>query len=94
MGVPVSRRVGRAQPKAQRAPDLIAVEDQILAIVRDAAGFPLSTAQVAEASGWYSELLPWERHRRIWCALDRLARAGRVHRERMPGWRCVYWRLA
>jgi hypothetical protein len=90
----MSRRLGRAQPKGQRAPDLIAMEDQVLAVVRAAAGFPLSTAEVAEASGWYSELPPWERHRRIWCALDRLAQAGLVVRERVLGWRSVYWRPA
>jgi hypothetical protein len=90
----MSRHVGRAQPNGRRAPDLLAMEDQILAIVRDAAGFPLATGQIAKASGWYSELPKWERHRRIWGALDRLARAGLLHRERMPGWRSVYWTLA
>lgn len=41
----MSRRLGHSQPKGQRTPDLIAMEDQVQAVVR-AAGFPLATAQV------------------------------------------------
>jgi hypothetical protein len=66
----------------------IALEDQLLAVLRDAEGFPLSTRQVAERAGpmaWPPDAVTW-RH------LDRLAKTGRVERVKLAGQRQVYWR--
>jgi hypothetical protein len=65
-----------------------ALDDQLLAVLRDAGGFPLSTREVCEAAGpaaWPPDLVTWRR-------LDKLAKAGQVERVKMPGFRAVYWR--
>ena len=65
-----------------------ALDDQLLAVLRDAGGFPLSTREVCDAAGpaaWPPDLVTW-RH------LDALARAGQVERVKVPGFRAVYWR--
>jgi hypothetical protein len=71
-----------------RAPNLIALDDQILAVLRAAEGFPLSTRQVAEQAGpmaWPPDGVTWKR-------LNLMAQAGRVERVKLPGWRQVWWR--
>jgi hypothetical protein len=66
----------------------IALDDQLLAVLRDAQGFPLSTREVCEQAGpmaWPPDLVTWRR-------LDALAKAGQVERVKVPGFRAVYWR--
>jgi hypothetical protein len=66
----------------------LALDDQLLAVLRDAEGFPLSTLQVAERAGpmaWPPDAVTWKR-------LDALAKAGRVERVKLPGCRQVWWR--
>ena len=68
----------------------VAIRDQLLAVLRDAEGFPLSTLQVCEQAGpmaWPPDAVTW-RH------LAALAAAGRVERVKVPGFRTVYWRSA
>jgi hypothetical protein len=65
-----------------------ALDDQLLAVLRDAQGFPLSTREVCERAGpmaWPPDAVTWKR-------LDALANAGRVERVKMPGFRQVWWR--
>lgn len=67
-----------------------ALDDQLLAVLRDAEGFPLSTRQVCDAAGpaaWPPDYTTWKR-------LDALAKAGQVERVKLPGFRAVYWRAA
>jgi len=67
-----------------------ALDDQLLAVLRDAHGFPLSTRQVAQQAGpmaWPPDAVTWRR-------LDRLARAGRVERVTLAGWKQVWWRTS
>ncbi|HEV8653161.1 MAG TPA: hypothetical protein VG276_28145 [Actinomycetes bacterium] len=67
-----------------------ALDDQLLAVLRDAQGFPLSTRQVCEAAGpmaWPPDYITWKR-------LDTLAKAGRVERVKLAGWRQVWWRVS
>ncbi len=66
----------------------LALEDQILAVLRDAEGFPLSTRQVAERAG----PMAWPPDAVTWKHLNRLEQAGRVERVKLPGWRQVWWR--
>jgi len=68
----------------------LAIRDQLLAVLRDAQGFPLSTREVCEAAGpqaWPPDAVTW-RH------LDALQRAGKVERVKVAGFRPVYWRVA
>jgi hypothetical protein len=68
----------------------LALDDQLLAVLRDAGGFPLSTREVCDAAGpnaWPPDATTWRR-------LDVLARAGQVERVKVPGFRAVYWRAA
>ncbi len=68
----------------------LALDDQLLAVLRDAKGFPLSTRQVAELAGptaWPPDAVTWKR-------LNRLEKAGRVERVKLPGWRQVWWRTS
>jgi hypothetical protein len=68
----------------------LAVEDLLLAVLRDAQGFPLSTRQVCEAAGpvaWPPDGITWKR-------LDALARRGLAERVKVDGNRSVYWRAA
>jgi hypothetical protein len=65
-----------------------ALDDQLLAVLRDAGGFPLSTRAVCDAAGpnaWPPDLVTWRR-------LDALDKAGQVERVKVPGYRAVYWR--
>lgn len=65
-----------------------ALDDQLLAVLRDAGGFPLSTREVCDAAGptaWPPDLVTWRR-------LDALVKAGHVERVKVPGYRAVYWR--
>ena len=72
-------------------PANLALEDQILAVLRDAGGDRfLATWEVAEAVGHPSS---FERSAVVYPRLHRLRRAGRVQRGTRPGFRCVYWRL-
>jgi hypothetical protein len=67
-----------------------ALDDQLLAVLRDAGGFPLSTRQVAERAGpvaWPPDAVCWKR-------LDTLAKAGRVERVKLAGFRQVWWRAS
>jgi hypothetical protein len=66
----------------------LALRDQLLAVLRDADGFPLSTQQVAVDAG-LARCDP-----AAWRHLDALARAGKVERIRIPGHYSVYWRAA
>jgi len=66
----------------------LALRDQLLAVLRDAEGFPTSTGDVAVGAGL-------RRHDpAAWRHLSALARAGEVERVRVPGHYSVYWRLA
>lgn len=68
----------------------LALDDQLLAVLRDAQGFPLSTLQVCERAGpmaWPPDAVTWKR-------LDALAKAGRVERVKLAGWRQVWWRTS
>jgi len=68
----------------------VALDDQLLAVLRDAHGFPLSTRQVAQQAGpmaWPPDAVTWRR-------LDRLAKAGRVERVVLNGWKQVWWRTS
>jgi Fe2+ or Zn2+ uptake regulation protein len=68
----------------------LAIRDQLLAVLRDAEGFPLSTREVCDKAGpmaWPPDAVTW-RH------LDALAAAGRVERVKVAGFRTVYWRAA
>jgi len=65
-----------------------ALRDQMLAVLRDAEGFPTSTGDAAVGAGL-------RRHGpAAWRHLNALARAGKVERIRVPGHYSVYWRLA
>lgn len=66
----------------------LAVEDLVHAVLRDAQGFPLSTAEVAEKAGPAAapvDAVCWRR-------LDALARRGLAERVKVDGNRQVYWR--
>jgi hypothetical protein len=68
----------------------LARDDQLLAVLRDAQGFPLSTRQVAEAAGpaaWPPDGTTGQR-------LRVLAKAGRVERVTVASNRQAYWRVA
>jgi hypothetical protein len=68
----------------------VALDDQLLAVLRDAQGFPLSTRQVCVAAGpmaWPPDSITWRR-------LDALEKAGKVERVKLPGWRQVWWRTS
>jgi hypothetical protein len=72
------------------AASTLALDDQLLAVLRDAGGFPLSTRQVAEQAGpmaWPPDGVTWKR-------LDALAKAGQVERVKLPGFRQVWWRVS
>jgi hypothetical protein len=65
-----------------------AVEDQVLAVLRDAQGFPLSTLQVCELAGPAAtppDAVTWRR-------LNALAARGLAERVRVAGSRSAYWR--
>lgn len=73
------------------APATLALEDQVLAVLRTTGPLPLSTAQVCEQAGAghrYSD-----RGLVVYRRLDALAKTGRVERVRVDGHRAVYWRL-
>ena len=70
------------------APHTQAVEDAVLAVLRDAAGFPLSTGEIAERIGRPG---PAASQQLVYPRLARLARRGIVARSTMPGFRWVYW---
>jgi hypothetical protein len=66
----------------------LALDDQLQAVLRDAEGFPLSTREVAERAGpmaWPPDAVTWRR-------LDLLAKAGKVERVKLSGFRQVWWR--
>lgn len=66
----------------------VALRDQLLAVLRDADGFPLSTREVCDKAGpgaWPPDAVTW-RH------LSALAAAGQVERVKVAGFRTVYWR--
>lgn len=67
-------------------PWAVALEDQILAVLRDAKGFPLSTADITAAvgAGVRDGMLS---------RLGRLRRLGRVEKTTMPGFRYAYWSI-
>jgi hypothetical protein len=67
-----------------------AVEDLVLAVLRDAEGFPLSTAEVADKAGPAAHPVDAT----CWKRLDALARRGLAERVKLPGNRQVYWRAA
>lgn len=73
----------------RRAPHTIALTDQVAALVRDhTAQGPLSTHRLADLAGVH----PYsDGGRRLWLALDRLARDGHVTRIRAAGGRCRLW---
>lgn len=69
------------------APANQALEDAILAALRDADGFPLPTSEVAARTGRgiYDS--------NVYRLLARLERLGKAHRQKWTGWRVVYWTL-
>jgi hypothetical protein len=71
------------------------LDDQILAVLRDAEGFPLSTSQVAKAVNIAVAKLPAGGIWYVWDRLEGLEAKGLVRRERdLSGWlglRCAYW---
>lgn len=66
----------------------VAIRDQLLAVLRDAQGFPLSTREVCEAAG----PMAWPPDGVTWKHLAAMAAAGQVERVKVPGFRAVYWR--
>jgi hypothetical protein len=66
-------------------PSTTALRDQIVAALREAKGFPLSTNQVEEAVG--------TRFGGVYRQLAALQRKGSVGCDHLPGYRRVYWRL-
>jgi hypothetical protein len=66
----------------------VAIRDQLLAVLRDAEGFPLSTRQVCEQAG----PMAWPPDGVTWKHLAALARTGEVERVKVAGNRQVYWR--
>jgi hypothetical protein len=71
-------------------PATIALRDQILAVLRDAEGFPMATWSVAEATTPGPGATSWWRQEtyRHLCALER---KGLVGKTTLPGWRSVFW---
>ena len=67
----------------------VALRDQILAVLEASAGFPVSTADVAERCGhaWSGGFY----HTKVYQQLHALERRGLVTRLRMEGWRQVWW---
>jgi hypothetical protein len=72
-------------PGRNRSPANRALDDRILAVLRDAHGFPLSTVRVRELAG-IDRALPEVRAR-----LRYLQAHGLVARVTMPGWVTVWW---
>jgi len=73
----------------RRAPHTIALTDQVAALVRDhTAHGPLTTHQLADLGD-----IPryGTGRQRLWLALDRLAREGRITRIRNPHGGCRLW---
>jgi hypothetical protein len=66
----------------------VALDDQLLAVLRDSEGFPLATEEVCELVGAVG---PGE-VARVLRRLNRFKVAGRVERVTVEGWRSVYWR--
>jgi hypothetical protein len=65
----------------------LALDDLLLAVLRDAEGFPLSTLQVCELAGpaaWPPDAVTWRR-------LNALAARGLAERVKVAGYRSVYW---
>ena len=68
----------------------LAIEDQVLAVLRDEYPLPIGTMAVCDKIG----VSRWdERGRLVYTVLRRLAQRGRVERFRPEGYLQVYWRL-
>lgn len=83
-----SRGAGRPGALAPRAATTIARDDQLLAVLRDADGFPLSTREVCERAG----PMAWPPDGATGQRLRALAKAGQVERVTVVGNRQAYWR--
>jgi Fe2+ or Zn2+ uptake regulation protein len=71
-------------------PATVALRDQILAVLRDADGFPMATWAIAEATTPGPGATPmWNQE--VYRQLYALERKGLVGKTRMPGWRSVFW---
>jgi hypothetical protein len=70
-------------------PGVVALDDQIKAVLRDAEGFPVATDDVKAGIGTTPA-----RRRAVPERLRALTAQGEVARETVEGIRTVYWRLA
>lgn len=87
-------------------PDLVAERDQLLARLRDAEGFPLSTVELGTVLGprlWVSpcrrcggtgttEFTAHNRHLDAYTHLEALRKKGLVEKVKVDGVRAAYWR--
>jgi hypothetical protein len=74
-----------------RLAGVVALDDQVLAVLRDAEGFPVATADVVTGVGAAPSST---RALAVGRRLRALANRGEVTRETVEGFRTVYWRLA
>ena len=70
---------------------VVALDDQVLAVLRDAEGFPVATADVVTGVGAAPAS---NRALAVGRRLRALTARGEVARETVEGMRSVYWRLA
>jgi hypothetical protein len=70
---------------------VVALDDQVLAVLRDAEGFPVATADVVTGVGAGPSST---RALAVGRRLRALTARGEVARETVEGMRSVYWRLA
>jgi hypothetical protein len=70
---------------------VVALDDQVLAVLRDAEGFPVATADVVTGVGAAPSS---NRALAVGRRLRALQQRGEVARETVEGFRSVYWRLA
>jgi hypothetical protein len=75
-------------------PATLALDDQILAVLRDAEGFPVATADVVFGVFGVGARPGGDRALAVGRRLRALTDAGDVARETVAGMRSVYWRLA